>query len=312
MNRLKIQFFHSKYGGPSVFMRRLRRYLADHYNIKVTDNNPDLYLSAVWRGNPPKGAKVIHRVDNCYFDKSNKDRVSFNNKIRTAIKKADGVIYQSNFSRSLCNEILGTRASKSVEIHNGFDQSLCGDIVPFKHDYEYLFVACALWRPIKRPQSIMRAFIKAEIPNSSLIMIGDGIKNKPSDPNIICTGSLKPKDTYKYYKAATAIIHISRMESCPNSVVEGLSFGKPIVCNNAGGTKEIVKNDGIVVDLDPIDNFKSFSMRYPESIDIDKLAFAIRDITKKKWDVCRPDLSMKSCVKKYYDFFNTVLQNESN
>jgi len=29
------------------------------------------------------------------------------------------------------------------------------------------------------------------------------------------------------------------MESCPNSVIEGLSFGKPIVCNNACGTKRL-------------------------------------------------------------------------
>jgi glycosyltransferase involved in cell wall biosynthesis len=305
---MKIQFFHSKHGGPSVFMRRLRHYLVDHYDVKVTDKNPDLYLSAVWRGNPPKGVKVIHRVDNCYFDKLNKDRIRFNNKIKNAIKKADGVIYQSTFSLGMCNKILGVRGSKIATIHNGFDQSICSNIAPFRHKHKHLFVACALWRPIKRPQAIMRAFIKAEIPNSALVMIGDGIKKRPSNSNIICTGKLKPRETYQYYKAATAIVHISRMESCPNSVIEGLSFGKPIVCNNAGGTKEIVSSDGIIVKIDPPDNFKMFSMRDPESIDVKKVALAMREVVGRKWSIRRPDLSMSNCVEQYYSFFKTVIK----
>jgi len=304
---LKIQFFHSKSGGPSVFMRRLRHYLVEHYNIKVTERKPHLYLSAVWRGDPPKGAKTIHRVDNCYFDKLKKNRRKLNEKIKVAIKKADGVIYQSDFSLNLCTKILGVKGSRYSIIHNGFDQSLCESVVPFKCPYKYLFVASAFWRPIKRPKAIIRAFKKADIPDSSLIMIGKGIDHPPSDPRITCTGSIKPSEIYKYYKAATAIIHVSRLESCPNSVVEGLSFGKPVICNNSGGTKEIVKEDGFIANIDPIDNFKSFSMKEPEAVDIDRLSFALRSVVERDWDIHRPDLSMKACAKQYFDFFNTIL-----
>ena len=307
---LRIQFFHSKGGGPSVFMRRLRRYLVKHYDIQVTDRKPHLYLSAVWRGKPPKGAKTVHRVDNCYFDKLNKNRNRLNDKIKLAIKKANGVIYQSEFSFKLCKNVLGLRASKYVIIHNGFDESLCEDVVQFEHGYKHLFVACALWRPIKRPKSIMRAFRKAEIPDSALVMIGGGIRHPPSDPRIICTGSISPAEAYRYYKAATAVIHISRHESCPNTAVEALAFGKPVICNNSGGTKEIVGNDGVVVDIDPVDKFNSFPMKNPENIDYEKISQAMREVVKKEWDISRPDLKMSTCAKRYMNFFNKILNKK--
>ena len=178
--------------------------------------------------------------------------------------------------------------------------------MPFEHPYKYLFVTCAIWRPIKRPKSIIRAFQKADIPESALIMIGKGIK-APSDPRIICTGSIKLRDIYKYYKAANAIIHVSRLDACPNTVVEALSFGKPVVCNNAGGTPEIVANDGIIATIDPPDSYKTFAMHNADAINVDVLSDAIREVIKRDWHISRPDLNMDICAQQYMDFFAQVL-----
>jgi len=302
---MRIQFSHSNGGGPAVFMRRLRKYFVKHYGVIVTDDAPHLYISAVWRGSPPKGAKTIHRVDNCYFDKLNKGRDRANANIKKAVMKANGVIYQSEFSLKLCKHILGTKGSTRTIIHNGFDQSICDSVIPIENDYKHLFVACAVWRKLKRPKSIMRAFRQAAIPHSGLVMIGAGVE-QPEDKNIMCIGKTEPEEIYRYYKAATAIVHISRLDSCPNTVVEALSFGKPVICNNAGGTKEIVGKDGIVAEIDPPDTYKPFSMKHTDSVDIKKVSEAMRTVTEKEWDISRADLDMSYCAQRYFEFFARV------
>ncbi len=301
---MKIQFSYNKRGGPGVFMKRLKKYLVNNFDVEATESSPDLYFSAVWRGCPPEGVKTVHRVDNCYFDTL--QGLTSNNGIRKAINEADGVIYQSEFSIKFCTSILGVTPKFYNIIHNGFDQSICDTIKPYKHSYNHLFVACAAWRPIKRPQSTVRAFERAKINNSALVMIGEGARNY-GNKHVICTGCLKVKDTYRYHKAATALIHIARMESCPNSVVEALSFGKPVVCNNAGGTSEIVKKDGIIVPLDPPDTFRAFPMKNPDGVNVDVVSEGIRKVININWNINRPDLSMATCAQKYYDFFMKVL-----
>jgi len=44
------------------------------------------------------------------------------------------------------------------------------------------------------------------------------------------------------------MIHLSWRDHCPNVVVEALSQGCPIICTSSGGTKEIVKDNGIIID----------------------------------------------------------------
>ena len=304
---MKVQFSHSSGGGPGVFMKRLRKYLVEKYDIREVKNNPDIYFSAVWMGSPPKGARHIHRVDNCYFDTLQKKRTGNNAAIKKAIKKAYAVIYQSKFSLRICRGVLGVKAKRYKIIHNAIDQSVCDKVVPFKHEYNKLFVACALWRPIKRPNSIMSSFLKARLENSALIMIGRGVSSKHK--NILCVGQIRPDQTYSYYKASDAMIHIARLDACPNTIIESLSFGKPVICNNAGGAPEIVGNDGIIAKIDPPDNYKEFPMKHPDKINTNLLAESIKECSNREWNIKRSEFDMSYCAKQYYDFFLKVLND---
>lgn len=303
---MKIQFFHSKGGGPGIFMGRLCDYLISHYDIKKVNNNPDIYFSSVWRGNPPSGCKVIHRADNCYFDTLQKKRTGSNKAITLAIKKADGVVYQSDFSRKICKGILGVQARRYKIIYNAIDQSICKDIIPIEHKFNKILIASAIWRPLKRPMSIINSFREANIYGSALYMVG-GLTPVIKADNIVYVGKLSSDKLYSYYKAASAMIHISRLDACSNSVIEALSFNKPVICNNAGGTPEIVGKDGVIVNIDPVDNYKEFPMNNPEKVNIKIIAEGIRECLSKEWNINRPEFDMSYCAKQYYDFFKEVL-----
>jgi glycosyltransferase involved in cell wall biosynthesis len=43
------------------------------------------------------------------------------------------------------------------------------------------------------------------------------------------------------------MIHLAWLDHCPNTVVEALSQGTPIICSEQGGTKELVKEFGVIL-----------------------------------------------------------------
>ena len=131
----------------------------------------------------------------------------------------------------------------------------------------------------------------------------DQIKGK----NIKYIGSVKTHQTYQYYKSADAIIHISRLDACPNVVVEGLSAGTPIICNNVGGTPELVGNDGIILNIDPPLKYKRFTMKPPDKVKSKIIAQGIWDCIEKEWSIKRSDLDMEYCADKYYKYFQKIL-----
>ena len=294
--------------GPSAFMSRLKIYLQDHYDVVVTKHKPDLYLSSVWRGKPPRGCKTIHRADGVYFNKSLKSGPLMNRAISVAIEKANGVIYQSKYSMKSCRKILKVRQRNDIIIHNGFDALVCKGVVPDKMEFERTFVASAKWRGLKRPRSIAKGFIKASLPNTGLLMLGyiskaDMVKH----PSIKYVGKVKHSKVFQYYRGCSGIIHISRLDACPNAVIEGLAFGKPILCNNVGGTPEIVRDSGIILDIDPPFEYKRFALGKPDTVNSSIIAAGLHVLINKEWSIVRHDLSMEVCAKAYYCFFERVL-----
>lgn len=288
--------------GPRIFVERLADFLCQEYDVVMDKKAPDVYLSSVWRGNPPKGAIAIHRLDGVYFNKDMGQAKSLNKRIHTAVRKADGVVYQSEYCRQMCKGILGI-SKPGVIIHNGFDSREYTNIKREKKKYRML-VACAKWRSLKRPRSIAKGFLVANPRNTKLIMIGEiEAKDRIQHPNIVYTGPVNTKQTYKYYVNCDGLIHISRLDACPNVVIEALAAGKPILCNNVGGTPEIVKNSGVVVKIDPPLTYKRFSMGQPDRVSPHIIAAGIKKLLSRDWNIVRPDLSMKRCADKYYSYF---------
>ena len=284
--------------GPGNFARRLSREF-NRTGVKVVTAKPDIFLDGISLSTRPVGSKVVFRVDGCYYEKS---RLHLNSGIRKGIENADGVVYQSHFSRLMANRMLNARDRLSDVIYNGFDQSLVKNIKPAERPFLVTFVAVATWRATKRPGPIIEAFRRVD-KGIGLVMIGPDAP-KVKDKHLIRTGDLSPKEVWRWYKASDWMVHMSFLDSCPNAVVEALSFGLPVICNNIGGTPEIVGGSGEVVNCDRFD-FKPVSGI--KDFDPALLVDAIRYACDHRSRVCRADLDISVTAQKYMTFFKKVL-----
>ena len=302
--------------GPGIFTRRLMDALVSRHGVKIVSGrspsygNPDIVLSGIqYRDKSYRNgnAKRVFRVDGCYYDRSVNNRDGKNKGITKGILKSDGVIYQSQFSKDLAASMLGVggRENKSTIIYNGFDQSVVESTKKIDKDCEWLFMASAKWRHTKRPNSIINGFLEADVPDSKLIMFG--MERGPIHKRIQYVPFINSKKLYGYYKSSDALIHMCYLDSCSNSVVEALSFGTPVICNNTGGTPEIVKNSGYIVKCDKFDfqTVKKVGDHIPPAWIAQSVHDCVKDNHRR---VSRPEFDLKLKAQQYYDFFLDVLR----
>lgn len=302
-------------GGPAIFRSRLIESLNKFEDIKViTDFNKNFdielaFIRNVYSHNKP----YILRVDGCYYQKN---KSSGNRAVEKAILGSKHLIFQSHFSFDLCKNILniGSKVSDKSSysiIHNGIDLDYINKIKPNKKVKPGSFVACARWRDNKRTFSILKGFTKASIDRHLYMIGGLGLGERGSYFNkmkkyksnyIHILGEKSPEETISILKACEYQIHLCHIDSCPNIVLEGLSCGLNVLCANLGGTRELVKNDGLVLNADKMWHGKYLSSSIKlDSLDKNKVAKGIRKLTtiKTKPDAQRFDID--PVAKKYAD-----------
>lgn len=253
-------------------------------------------------------AKKILRLDGVYYNQQSSKHINLNNKLKKFIHKCDGIVYQSQFSRDVCNRYLGKTNKPQAIIYNGIDKKSFSQIEPAKSEYKHNFLAAARWRRFKRLKEIIKSFLLLNNDNSCLWIAGD-VDNKTKHPRIKYLGYLKPTLLASYYKMADACIHISWVDACPNTVIESIGSGTPVICNNVGGTPEIVKNSGMICKIDQPYNFKAFDPYHCPTINCNTVSKAMQKVIEKQqdFDMKRKDIDINNIAQRYKDFFKEVL-----
>jgi glycosyltransferase involved in cell wall biosynthesis len=303
---IKVLILNKKFkGGPQVFRSRISKCLNDIPNIKVIDNEKipfDVelcFINNIIKHNKP----IIIRIDGCYYV----DRLNFNEQIRNSIKRSNFIIYQSNFSKKMCEHILKIKKPCEV-IYNGIDLDYINKIEPNKTIEPGSFVACSnTWRNTKRPLSMLKGFLKANT-GRHFYIIGD-IKNeiKIKNNNIHYLGLCNSIDIISIMKACQYQIHLCHIDSCPNAVVEGLACGLNVLCTNLGGTPELVKENGVILN---VDKWKH-SVINKQDLDVlssNIIAEGINNLLKIQEKAIRPDLDIKLTAQKYADIIKRIYQ----
>ena len=293
--KLKIGFpFSLSGGGPSLFMKRLRASVSRQRIANVaTFINPftDINIfSNVARD--IYGKPYVFRVDGIYFDKNETTGSNYehNKPIFEGVDNAMGIIFQSSFSYKLISSF-HTKIDKPYDIiNNGVDSKIFSPKGSDNRkelgvkDNDLVFVTSTKWRAHKRLKDVINVFIEFE-KNSNrachLLVLGkDSNIEHIRHPRIHNIGFVHPKDLPIWYRTGSIFLFFSWLDHCPNSVVEAIACGLPVVCTNQGGTRELIEmtKSGIVVEADKEFTFELVDLYKPPTPDYDKTLEAINKI----------------------------------
>ena len=317
-----MKIFTSGIGGSrgrGIFLSKLFNELKIS-NVTVTDcpeerHDISLHIAKI---RIKTHSKKILRIDGVPHGKDSCKK--YNEKLISNFHEFDGVIYQSKFTKRLVDRYLGEFKKKSKIIYNGSPLNYY-NVENAEKEYKYNFVCIARWRIVKRLEDIIESFLLADLEDSCLFVVGDLEKNSISDENmeryneienIKFLGKIDNKRLGYYFAICDACIHLCWTDCCPNTVIESLTSGCPVICNNIGGTPELVSlAGGIICDIDQEYDLEPVVMFNIPKIDRSKVAEAIIKSTEKKIIVDGRCFDIKNIAKQYLDFFHEILtENE--
>ena len=295
-NKFFIPNLHRGTGGPWIFCRRLK----DELVRQGLDYSKDAQnrLSII-SGSPQKDKFNILRLDGLYFSKDKRNKPIF--KSREAF---DHIVYQGEFCKQQYEAFTGTIKDSTI-IRNGVPECFFEKNTETLPQKRPIIVASAAWRRHKRLQEIIEAFCSPKLKNIELWVLNASGKTKQKLPeNIKLLPNYKPNSLPKVLQSANAMIHLGWLDWCPNSVVEGLASGLPVLCSHNGGTKELVKDDGIIIQLEEDYKIGSFVNLYsPPKVDIEIIVNGILEVIEMPKIKTREDLKISNVALLYKSLF---------
>ena len=303
-------------GGKSLFCNRLAKALRSKGVQIFADPNVEVDVSLnVIRIKHDKSKIKLLRLDGVWHDTAKYFKHK-NLAIKMNLQKADGVVYQSYFSEQMGNKYLGKAKCRVRVIANGIDPDFYKDIEPIKTKKK-IVMAVSKWRPHKRIRDTIESFLLAEIKNSLLVVAGDLLRSELTEREIHkykqnnkikFLGHVSQSVLASYFKAASVSIHLCWFDSCPNSVIEAIITGTPVICNNVGGTWEIVEPAGGYIlpldnpyDMDPVDLY------HPPEINRGRIAAALNDCIRKPPCIKNDHVLINTIADKYLQFMKELL-----
>ena len=279
---MKIHFSNVNFSsstGPNTFGHRLASELSTRgYEIVNSNQKYDVFLCFIEPTSAPdKNAKFIQRLDGIWFKPEEFE--THNKGIKYAYDNCDQVIWQSDFDKNMTQHWWGER--KGSVIHNGIKineiKSLDPSLKIIKEKYKKIFVTSSSWHRQKRLKENITLFLslKEKYKDSCLIVLG-----KPDyvidHADIYYPGYLTHQQCLQVYNISDWMLHLAWLDHCPNVVVEAISQNCKVICTDSGGTKEIVKSNGIVIKENIPYNFeltdydKPYELIIPE-LDLDDI-----------------------------------------
>lgn len=310
--------------GKGFFLQRLANEFSISNSLKVIFDpmkKHDISLHITKIKQKTNARKNIIRFDGCLINISvNYKRA--NKSFKRSFNDADGIIYQTEFCKAACDKFIMPAKCKNNIIFNGADISFCDSVEPAEKRNKNIFITASRWRPQKRLKDIVETFLLSDIDDSILYVAGNlrksGVdvkwKNKylNGSKRVNYLGVLDQRTLFSYLKISNAFIHLSWIDWCPNSVVEAISSGVPVICNNVGGTQELVRpSNGIVCNIDKNYNMKPCKLYSPPIFNKNIVIDAMNRVCNENITINKDHIDIKNVARRYYNFFKEVLEDGS-
>lgn len=293
--------------GPNSFGKRLAMGLIESgHDIELYDGrNADVSLVFIEPSGRPLAKKVVQRLDGIWFSPHEFETKNVN--IKKLYHKADAVVWQSEFDKGMSTKWWG-EPKKGTVIRNGINvEPIKKFTIPvleqIRQQYEMLFVCSANWHPQKRLLDNINLYkhLRNFYKSAALIVMGSN-PTQVADPHIFYTGSQPQEVCLEVFSAANWMLHLAWLDHCPNTVVESLSQGTPVICSEQGGTKELVQKYGIVLQEKNEYKFELVNYDNPPSIDVKQIS----KLPEKNELGNSHDVTMEFCLSNYLNFLQGV------
>ena len=298
MNVSFLNFNPNSSSGPNSFGSRLATEMVHkgHQVLLGPSKNNLIFIET--NQTLPENSRNILRLDGIW---TRKDQIEINNRnIRRLYDSVDAVIWQSEYDKFVSTSLWGMPKFGYV-VPNGIDIQkfeISKELLDFKKSADKVFVCSSNWHRQKRLKEIIDFFYLNKTENSKLLIMGNNPDTLIQDKNIFYLGPVPHSVCLQVYAISDWMIHLSWRDHCPNVVIEALSQGCPVICTTSGGTKELVKNNGIIINDTDDEN-------------IDPLIFDYDDpppINLEKIDLKRPiiDFNLLPTIQKSYNSYMKI------
>jgi glycosyltransferase involved in cell wall biosynthesis len=293
--------------GPSIFGSRLKNAIVGA-NWRWDPILPSIcYIFAIGLLRP--WGKNILRLDGLYFDTGNTlgNSEKLNRPILKNYMKTDAVIFQSEFNRTLFSVFMGEPHYPNFVICNGVPDGFSSAGRRMDYGFKKAIICSASWREHKRLNCIIKGFLEYGNPDVGLIIIGENVKEQIKHPNIKYTGRIPVQKLADYLRGGDAFIHLAWLDHCPNTVVEALACGLPVLCSHNGGTKEIVRSNGIIIQCEEDYNFRKVDLYNPPICNKRTVAEGIEQILNGNKPLETDYLRIENVAKGYMQVAEKIL-----
>lgn len=301
----------SSNSGPNSFGKRLAMALIESgHEVELYDGRKaDVSIVFIEPSGRPLAKKVVQRLDGIWF--SPEEFETKNSSIKKLYQTADGVIWQSEFDKGMTTKWWGYPKKFEI-IRNGINapeikKFQIPALEQMRQQYEMLFVCSANWHPQKRLMQNIELYkhLRNFYSSAALIVLGSN-PIKVADPHIFYAGSQPYEVCLEIFSAANWMLHLAWLDHCPNTVVESLSQGTPVICSEHGGTKELVQGYGVILKEEKQYNFELTNYDDPPKIDVSQIKNRLPN--KNDLSPCF-DVSIQRALNDYLLFLESVLQS---
>jgi glycosyltransferase involved in cell wall biosynthesis len=171
---------------------------------------------------------------------------------RTLIHEADYVFFQSDFCRKTADRFVGPRAGPWEVLHNAVDTDRFGPTgAPRTGGGLVLMLGGNQVQPDRLATALrVLAYVAEERPDVRLIVTGivgfpenDLMQELGVEDRVEFTGTYPLSSAPGLYRRADILVHTRVNDPCPNTVLEAMASGLPVVHPISGGTPELVAGE---------------------------------------------------------------------
>jgi glycosyltransferase involved in cell wall biosynthesis len=197
---------------------------------------------------------VVNQNGVAYPGWAGKRTEELNDRLRTVLRRADHVVYQSEFCKLAADRFLGQPPARWEVLHNAVDT---GEFTPADEPPAgppVLLLAGDQFQPYRLGTALRTL---ALLPDVRLLVTGSLVDDGHAlaeqlgvAGRVLFTGRYAQREAPAVYRRAHVLLHPKVNDPCPNVVLEALACGLPVVHSESGGTPELVGGAGVGVGSD--------------------------------------------------------------